>query len=131
MWKEALPKNCPIEGSKEMEENVFRILSDKNPCDEDFWVHSKKYPNNIRYKTLCVAYAVSFYNSKEKASKAIKDSIGRGNIIGNYIAEYSLIKEDGLSTLNEHSGHLNTWFYSTSQFDIFAPLNVIEFTNEN
>lgn len=131
MWKEILPDNCPIEGSKEMEENVFRILKDKDPCDEDFWVHAKKFPNNPRYKTLCAAYAVSFYNTKEKATHAINESIGRGNKIGDYIAEYTLTKDDGISKLNENSGHLNTWFYSTSQFNIFAPINVIEFTNEN
>lgn len=127
MWKEQLPEKCPTEKAVNLEYDVYRVTKTDTPCDEDFIVHSKLYPNNPRYQKLCQAYAISFFNNIENANKAIRQSIERGSKIGHYIAKYKLLKEYGKSDLNKSTGHINTWFYSNSNFKSADTLGVTEY----
>ena len=130
MWKETLPINCPPDNAIELEIEVFRILINENPNDEDFKVYAKMYPDNPRYKDVCKAYALSFYNSLNGAKKTYLNSKERGNDIGNYIGSYLLIKDHGKHILNNESGHINTWFYNTWNLDVFNPQAVVEINED-
>lgn len=126
MWKEDLPERCPTNKAIDYEGSVFRVTKTNTPSIDDFKVYAKLYPDNPRYKQLCEAYAISFYDTLSNAKEAVQKSIERNNKLGDYIAHYNLCKDDGKSHLNGSSGHINTWFYSKSQFDIFSPINISE-----
>lgn len=130
MWKETLPSNCPPSTAAEVEIDVFRILKEEIPKEEDFIVYSKLYPNNVRYQTLCDAYGVSFYSTLDSAIKKCKESIERGKSIGEYVGKYLLKPLHGQAKLNDHSKHVNVWFYESWKFREFE-VQEIEDVNGN
>jgi hypothetical protein len=119
MWKEKLPENCPPKTARELEQDVFRILQDENPTENDFIPYAKLYPNNKRYKNLCKAYAISFYDSLENTKEAYKLALKRGRRLGNYIGQFKLTVKDGLSEYDSRTGHISTWFYNSWDFKNF------------
>jgi hypothetical protein len=130
MWKENLPESCPPTNATEIEMQVYRILKNKTPTEEDFIPYSIQYKDNIRYKKLCVAYAISFFNTREKAKSVLLNSITKGNSIGNYIGEFKLTKQDGRSEITQTSGHINTWLYKSWDLSKFTLTNIFD-PNEN
>ena len=95
MYKEILPFNCPPINSKESDIEVYRIIKSELPSENDFVIYANLYPNNERYKSLCKAYAISFYDSVQNAKKALEEATNRGNNIGSFIAQYQLKDTDG------------------------------------
>lgn len=130
MWKEILPENCPPNSARELRIKAFRILKDQNPSEDDFKPYARLYDNNPRYKTLCKAYAVSFYDTLQNAKIALQEAIDRGNNLGNYIAQFELIENHGRIEYKARTGHLSTWFYSTWDFRNFNP-SFVQPINEN
>ncbi|MBY8963446.1 hypothetical protein KJK34_11840 [Flavobacterium sp. D11R37] len=123
MWKDELPKNCPPKKAFEKETEVYRILSEETPSVEDFRNYCYLNPENERYKELCKAYALSFFNSKENALNAIQRS---SNLQGKFIGEYKLNKSHGVCELNSRNGHYSVWFYDSWKFEDFSPTQVIK-----
>ena len=130
MWKEKLPNNCPPESAKELEIEVFRILLEEESTENDFVTYSNLYPENIRYKLLCKAHAISFYDSVKNAEKAWKEASERGKNLGNYIGKYSISIQNGRNLYSSETGHYSTWFYNTWDYQNFIPSFVSEI-NEN
>lgn len=126
MWKEILPNNCPPNTAKELEMEVYRILANQVPSETDFQSYFKLYPSNPRYNNDCKARAISFYNTFENASTALRLAIDRGNNIGNFIGKYQLTKSDGKNEIKIKSGHISTWFYSKWDLNDFKPIEVIK-----
>jgi hypothetical protein len=130
MWKEKLPNNCPPNTATEGKLKVYRILKTKIALEEDFISYAKMYEDNPRYKELCKAYAISFYNNIENAKIALKLALARGNNIGAYIGEFLINETDGKNEITANSGHISTWFYNTWKLDTFNASLIIEI-NEN
>lgn len=130
MWKENLPNNCPPSSAKESAMEVFRILKEVTATEEDFKPYARLYADNPRYKTLCKAYAVSFYDSLQNAKIAWKEALDRGNNIGSYIGQFSLLETDGTNEFKPKTGHYSTWLYSTWDFQNFNP-SFVTAINEN
>lgn len=119
MWKEVLPENCPPATATEISQDVFRILQDENSTENDFIPYSKLHPDNKRYKTLCKAHAISFYDNLENAKEAYKMALTRNKTIGNYIGKFTLSTTDGKSEYTQSNGHFSTWFYNSWDFNNF------------
>ena len=130
MWKEELPKNCPPETAEEVEDKVYRIIKETEPTEGDFFPYIKLYPRNSRYKNLCKAYAVSFFDTIENAKKAFVSAQSRNRYLGEYIAEYNMSKDLGRCEYKKESGHYSIWFYSSWNFNNFEPATIIP-VNEN
>jgi len=130
MWKENLPNDCPPETAEEIEEKVFRIVKDEEPTPDDFKPYAKLYPNNKRYKNLCRAYAVSFFDTLENATKAFLSAKTRNRCLGKYVVEYKMSKNFGCCEYKKESGHYSIWFYSNWNFNNFDPIRIIPI-NEN
>ncbi len=130
MWKEVLPNNCPPDSAKEEKVDVFRILKESNPSEDDFIPYARLYSENPRYKALCKAYAISFYDSIENAKNAWEDALTRGNNIGNYIGQFSLLEIHGKNEFKPKTGHYSTWFYSDWEFQNFNT-SFVTAINEN
>jgi hypothetical protein len=130
MWKETLPENCPPETARGLEQDVFRILQNEIPTANDFIPYAKLYPNNKRYKNLCKAYAISFYDNLENTKEAYKFALKRGKIIGKYIGKFKLTVKDGLSEYDSRNGHISTWFYKSWDFNNFN-CSFVTSINEN
>lgn len=79
MWKEVLPDKCPTDKAVDLECDVYRITKSNTPCDNDFIIYAKLYPQNDRYKHVCKAYAISFYNTLENAKSYCKFYSSRGS----------------------------------------------------
>jgi hypothetical protein len=124
MWKENLPSDCPPKEAIEIKSKVFRILKEEIPSEIDFTPYSRLYPDNERYRYLCKAFAVSFYNSFQNAKKSWSEAYQRENNLGNYIGEYEINESDGKSTYLSNTGHYSTWFYSTWNFRSFNPISI-------
>lgn len=130
MWKENLPDNCPPTTAKETKANVYRILKDNTQTEEDFKPYARLYKDNPRYKRLCKAHAISFYDTIENAKSAWKEALKRGHTIGSFIGQYEIKEDDGKNEYNSRTGHYSTWFYATWNFQNFNPSIVTEI-NEN
>lgn len=126
MYKEVLPIECPPSTAKESNIEVFRIVKNEIPTEDDFLCYTNLYPNNLRYKSLCKAYAISFYDSVQNAKVAWKDALERGNNIGSFIAQYELIESDGRHEYKPKTGHYSTWLYNSWDFKNFNPSFVKE-----
>ena len=126
MWEKTLPNNCPNSNAIDYEGNVFRIIQKNEPNTQDFIIYAELYPNNPRYKSLCPAYAISFFDTLDNAKKAL----AKNSSLGKYIAKYQLTKTDGMSNFNKSTGHINTWFYRNSSFNIFTPIEIKEFNED-
>lgn len=130
MWKETLPENCPPTTATELEQDVFRILQNETSTENDFTPYVKLYPDNKRYKNLCKAYAISFYDNIENAKEAYKIALTRGKTIGNYIGQFTLTPNDGKSEYTSSNGHFSTWFYNSWDFNDFD-CSFVTSINEN
>lgn len=130
MWKENLPENCPPNSAIEVEKELYRI-SHSNPMNEnDFLPYVKLYPENQRYKDLCLAYALSFYDTSENAKIAYESAKTRDKILGRFIIRLKMKSEFGKCEENTSNGHHSVWFYETWSFNNFTALSVIEI-NDN
>lgn len=121
MWKEILPENCPPVNAKETTIEVFRILKNSTASEDDFKPYAIMYPNNSRYKTLCKAYAISFYDSLQNAEIARNQALNRGNNIGDYIGQFTLLATHGRNEFKPKTGHYSTWLYASWEFQNFNP----------
>ena len=119
MWREELPKNCPPKTATELNQDVFRILENDISTSDDFTPYVKLYPDNKRYKSLCKAHAISFYDNVENAKDAYKIALKRGRTIGHYIGKFALATTDGKSEYTSTNGHYSTWFYASWDFKNF------------
>jgi hypothetical protein len=126
MYKEFLPIKCPPTAAKESNIEVFRIVKTKIPTEDDFVCYSNLYPNNLRYKSLCIAYAISFYDSFKNAKIAWEEAVERGNNIGDFIAQYALVESDGKNEYKVKTGHYSTWLYNSWDIKNFNPSFVQE-----
>jgi|GEM_PF-827908 hypothetical protein len=131
MWKETLPENCPPPAATEINQEVYRILQFEDSSEDDFIPYAKLRPNNKRYNnTLCLAYAISFFDTIDNAKAAYINSLLRGRKLGDYIGKFSLLNTDGKSTYNSTNGHISTWLYNSWELKNFKCLNVTSI-NEN
>ncbi len=130
MWKEKLPSNCPPSAATESTMEVYRILKDATPTEDDFKPYARIYMNNPRYKTLCSAYAISFYNSIQNAKTAWKDAFDRGNNLGSHIGQFTVLEIHGKNQFKQKTGHYSSWFYSSWDFKNFNP-SFISAINDN
>ena len=121
MWKEDLPKNCPPRKALEKDIQVYRILKSDAHQAEDFKNYLALYPDNPRYKEICKAYALSFYDSVENAKLALQKYT---TLEGTHIGEYKLNKDHGVCNYADDSGHYSIWFYETWDFNTFTPINI-------
>tara|TARA_Y100000589_G_scaffold329390_1_gene375857 strand:+ start:111544 stop:111936 length:393 start_codon:yes stop_codon:yes gene_type:complete len=119
MWKEELPMNCPPESAEEMKISAYRILKEEEPQESDFLPYIHLYPNNSRYKSLCEAFALSFFDSIQNAKAAWKKASKRGKVIGGYIGKIQIEPSDGKNNLNKKTGHISTWLYNTRANNLF------------
>lgn len=127
MWKEkSMPENCPPSIAIELDnEEVFRVLKSSQPSEDDFKTYASLNPENERYRGLCKAYAISFYNSFENAKKMRNEALAdRGTNHGDYIGKYAILKDTGKSQLKQDTGHYSIWFYERWDFSNFRSLNV-------
>lgn len=126
MFREILPFNCPPASARENKMEVFRIVKTEIPTEQDFISYTNLYPDNIRYKTLCKAFALSFYDTIQNAKIARNEALERGNNLGSFIAQYELNKTDGVSEYKPKTGHYGTWLYNSWDFKNFNPSFVQE-----
>lgn len=124
MWKEKLPINCPPSSAKELAFEAYRILKSEEPEETDFLPYVYLHPENKRYKTLCQAYAISSFDSKENAIKAWKSALKRGKKIGTHIAKVEISSTDGKSEYNPKNGHFSTWLYESKNYDTLECANI-------
>jgi len=130
MWKEELPLNCPPENAAEMDLEAYRIIKDEEPEESDFLPYALLYPENIRYRNLCEAYALSSFDSSVSAIKTFKNALKRGKLIGNFVARFEIIHSDGKNIYNKRTGHISTWLYSNKTYSQFR-CKEIKRINEN
>lgn len=117
MWKENLPESCPPNKATEVEMDVYRILKHSSHSEKDFVTYAELYPDNERYRTMCAAYGISFYDTFERAKLALSKNLE----LGEYIGEYTIKKTHGQCVINNKSGHCNIWFYKSWDVKIFSP----------
>lgn len=130
MWKENLPINCPPSSATESKIEVFRILKESIPTEDDFKPYAKIYLDNPRYETLCKAYAVSFYDTLQNAKIAWKDALDRGKNIGSHIGQFTVLETDGRNEFKPKTGHYSAWFYSAWDVQNFNP-SFVSAINDN
>lgn len=121
MWKEELPNSCPPKKAIEQEIEVYRVLSTDTPTEDDFKNYCKLYPNNPRYREMCKAYSLSFYNSIENAMSALSRS---SNLKGTHIAKYLIDTTHGVCEFKSTSGHYSVWLYDSWGFKDFNPIKI-------
>lgn len=122
MWKETLPANCPPKSAFEFTGEIYRIFNGNSLMDDEFVPYSKL---SLRYKNVCKAYAISFYNSFDNALEAYRDALSREKKLGNYIAQIQLLNECGKVEFQENSGHYSVWFYQNWQHSNFRVINIV------
>ncbi|MFA7122472.1 MAG: hypothetical protein WC212_00315 [Candidatus Delongbacteria bacterium] len=121
MWKENLPDKCPPIEAIEMNNICYRVLKKNEPSEKDFIPLFKDSP---RYRQICQAYAISFFDTYDNAVANFYKTLEKGKVLGNYIAEYSVIETDGRQLFNRKNGHISVWFYSTWNLNNFIPINI-------
>jgi len=122
MWKNELPSGCPPKNAIEQKIEVYRVLNNSEPKETDFQNYFQLYPENIRYKSLCKAYALSFYDSIENAISAVERSttLQKCTHIGKYIIDNS----HGVCEFKESNGHYSVWLYDTWNYNNFPPVTI-------
>lgn len=118
MWKEALPEKCPPESATGINRKVFRAINSNTLTEDDFQCYAVA---NVRYKNICKAYAISFFDTTEKILEAFKRKK-----LGNFIAEIELKENHGVAHFDKDSGHLSVWFYNTWEFSNFTILSLTQ-----
>lgn len=122
MWKDNLPDGCPPKKAIEQEIEVYRVLNESVPNEADFYNYFTMYPENPRYKSLCKAYALSFYDSVENAILALSRST---NLKGTHIGKYRINKTHGTCEFKQLNGHYSIWLYNSWSYNNFNPINII------
>lgn len=117
MWKESLPKGCPLKSTSNIDGLVvFRLVKSLTPKNSDFECHWNIKPKNrnIYQKTPhthCVSMGVSVYESCEAALIALDLPSLRGAF--KYIASLELKNTDGvISVFDKMTGHGTLWLYA-------------------
>ncbi|WP_106598582.1 hypothetical protein [Dyadobacter jiangsuensis] len=126
MWRENLPDQCPPLNACNIEETVYRITADRTLAEEDFIPIARLKPENKRYKDLCIAHAVSFFDSYDNARAAFARARERNKILGNYIVQLSVNHAHGVSEYEDESGHHSFWFYRDFTIDQLEVLDLQE-----
>jgi len=121
MWKKELPKSCPPTHAIEKEVELYRVLSSDTPTEADFKSYCDLYPDNPRFKNLCKAYALSFYDTLDNALLALTRST---TLKGTHIGTYQLNKTHGVCEFKEGHGHYSIWLYDNWDFNEFNPTTI-------
>jgi len=130
MYQEQLPINCPPNNTKEIEQSLFRIIKNRELFEFDFYSYYKLYPENKRYKNLCIAHALSFYLSLEDVTKAYNTAKENNKSLGNYAAELLIKKNFGTAEINRVTKHCSLWLYKDFNYKIVECIQV-KSLNEN
>jgi hypothetical protein len=127
MFKETLPANCPPLKAFEKEIILFRIFKNETLSAIEFLPYTVEFPNIERYKTMCDAYAISFFSTYDQAVACYKKAMEKGNAnIGKYIAEVIVKPEHGKIKITENSGHCNLWLYSSAEVEKIETVRIVE-----
>lgn len=110
MFLKELPKNCPPKDAFSSEKILFRIFIEREFSKNEFIPYVDLYPENRRYKQLCIAYSLSFYNDYDNAKNAYYDALERNKKLGNFIAKLRINANLGKFFTND-SKHYNFWIY--------------------
>lgn len=128
MYKNApLPEDCPpIEAIQpESALKFFRILPTETLGEHAFLSYRQLYPENKRYRNLCIAFAVSMFTSKDNAIATYRASMIRNKVLGTHLAELVLQPEHGKYELNPMNGHCSFWFYESCIFEQISCVKII------
>lgn len=123
-----LPEKCPPIEAKQPENSLtlYRIITTEKLCEDAFLTYRQLYPENKRYRNLCVAFAVSMFTKAEFAMSAYRASIERNKILGTHLAELILKPNDGVFEINPSSGHCSFWFYESCNFAEIPCVQIIQ-----
>ena len=125
MFKNApLPADCPpLEAVETSVPTVFyRLVFGTEINEQAFESYIQLFPENKRYRNLCVAFGVSLFSSLDFTLDAHREAMQRNKILGDHIAELRILPEHGKFDFNPLTGHCSFWFYETCDF------NKIEYT---
>ena len=129
MYKNApLPENCPPIEAKQPENSItlFRILPENGLNADGFLTYRQLYPENKRYRNLCIAFAVSMFTSAEFAIAANQAAISRNKLLGTHLAELEIQPEHSKYELNPTNGHCSFWFYESCIFERISCFKIIQ-----
>ena len=129
MFKNApLPENCPPNTAHQAQKELrlFRILHSDVLNTDSFLTYQQLYPENKRYRNLCVAFAVSMFTSVEYAVAAYRASVERNKVLGTHMAELILQPSDGVFEVNPNTGHCSFWFYESCTFAEISCVQIIQ-----
>lgn len=128
MYKNSpLPESCPPPEASEPEfpMSFFRIIFGGEINSDSFQPYIQLYPENKRYRNLCIAYAVSMFSTLEFTMAAFRETLKRNKILGDHVAELKILPEHGKFDLNPMNGHYSFWFYETCVFDQIECIQII------
>jgi|ERR1035437_1747025 hypothetical protein len=111
MFTSELPNNCPPKEAFSSEKVLFRIFIDGEISEKEFIPYVVLYPDNKRYKKLCIAYSLSFYNDFNNAKNAYNDALKRNKKLGKFIAKLKINKKLG-KFFTKDGKHYSFWIYN-------------------
>ncbi len=94
--------------------------------EDAFLTYRQLYPENKRYRNLCIAFAVSIFTSAEFAIAANQTAISRNKLLGTHLAELEIQPEHGKYELNLANGHCSFWFYESCIFERISCSKIIQ-----
>ena len=113
-----LPADCPpLEAVEPIEPTLFyRLVFGDKINEQSFQSYVQIYPENKRYRNLCVAYSVSLFSSLDFTMAAHREALLRNKILGDHVAALKMRPEHGKFDLNPVTGHCSFWFYESCDF---------------
>lgn len=107
MFKSQLPINCPPKDVEEQEIDLYRLVVPGNMV-ESFKNYNELEPENEKYKFICNAYGISFFDNIE----SVKDLLTKERNEGMAIAKIKITKNFGVLTKRRTlKGHYTLWLY--------------------
>lgn len=107
MWFESLPEQCPEEGQRTPDGEVFyRLVRGSSIECNDFWSHRKLWPHKTFNTTECRACAVSIFHKKEQCERLLLLPLHEHK----KIAAVTLTKDAGsVKQTGSQDGHHSWW----------------------
>ena len=123
-----LPLDCPPSDALETTAptTFYRLVFGTEINEQAFQSYVQLYPENRRYRNLCVAFAVSLFSSFDFTLAAHREALQRNKILGDHIAELKILPEYGKFDLNPVTGHCSFWFYESCDFNQIECTQIIQ-----
>ena len=113
-----LPADCPpLDAAEPSEPTLFyRLVFGEKINERSFQPYVQLYPENKRYRNLCVAYSVSLFSTLGFTMASHREAMLRNKILGDHVAVLKILPEHGKFDLNPLTGHCSFWFYESCDF---------------